>query len=45
MVHGTLAQRGAHTINTFFNIHISFLIIEEVVEHAIGTLDDEAWQT
>ena len=32
----------------FFKTHISFLIIEEKVEHAIETLDGEAilaWQT
>jgi len=29
----------------FFNIHISFSIIEEEVEHAMGMLDDEAWKT
>ena len=32
----------------FFNTHISFLILEDKVEHAIETLDGEAilaWQT
>ena len=29
----------------FFKAHISFLIFEEEVEHAIGTLEDEEWQT
>ena len=29
----------------FFSIVISFSIIEEEVEHAIGTLDGKAWQT
>ena len=48
MVHGTLAQSGAQTINTFFNTHILFLMLEDKVEHAIETLDGEvilAWQT
>jgi len=37
-----LAQSGAQTIKLFFKTQISFLILEDKVEHAIGKLDDEA---
>ena len=45
MVHGTLLKVEPKQSTLFFNKHISFLILEDNVEHAIGILDDEAWQT
>ena len=48
IVHGTMAQSGAQTINTFFQTFISFSIVENKVEHAICVLEEEAtlaWQT
>ena len=37
-----IGSKWSPKLTLFFNIVISFSIIEEEVEHAIGTLDDEA---
>ena len=42
VIYSTLAQSGTQQSSLFFNIIISFSILEEEVEHAIETPDDEA---
>ena len=39
LVHGTLAQSGAQIIYTFLQHAISFLIIEEKVEHVFLSIE------
>ena len=48
VVHGTMAQVEPKQSTLFFNMHISFLILEDKVEYATEIFDDEvmvAWQT